>query len=156
MFLKVKCTLPCHISLAVPLVRRCIYLRWIWATVRPPAAPLPSPLTLHQGEAPTFLATKLNTQLFPLIHLLPTCAPVCLKFCSCAQRTRRRRSTILVSVAMSHRSLSVSRRASSPFPLWLRASTSASSWTHSYGAYERKTPASPWLVRLIQSFLWIA
>lgn len=76
-----------------------------------------------------------------------TCTPVYRRSCSCVRRMQRRRCTSWASAAMSHRSPFVSPLASSPSPLWLRASTSASSWTHSYGGYERKTPASLSLVR---------
>lgn len=78
----------------------------------------------------------------------PLCAPVCPMSCGCVPRTRRRFCTNLVLAATSPRSPSVSLRASSPSPPWLKASTSASSWTRSCSASKRKTPASPWLVRL--------
>lgn len=72
---------------------------------------------------------------------------MCRKSCSCAQRMQRRHCMNWVLAATSHRSLSAYLLASSTFPPSLRASTSASSWTHSYDAYETKTPASPLLVR---------
>lgn len=94
-------------------------------------------MKIHSSIMIYYFITSFTPEIFSLLSL--SCTLVYPMSCSCVQKMRRRLSTSWALDVMSRRSLCASLLASSPSPLRLEASTSASSWTHSYGGYKRTT-----------------